>query len=63
VEAAWTFETLVSYHKTAWYHNPENLDLKHHCCEGLKTHKILHVFKVIIHLLQAAISSIHICCI
>jgi len=27
IQAAWTSETLVSYHKTAWRHNPEDLDL------------------------------------
>jgi len=28
VEAAWSCETLLSYHNTTWYHNPEDLDFK-----------------------------------
>jgi len=27
MEAAWSFETSVSYHNTTWCHNPEDLDL------------------------------------
>jgi hypothetical protein len=37
MEAAWTFETMVAYHNTTRRHNPEELDLKHHRRENLKT--------------------------
>jgi len=33
----WTFETLVSYHKTTGRHNPEDLDLNPHRRENLKS--------------------------
>jgi len=36
MEAAWTPETLVSYHDTTWRHNPEDLDLKYHRRKSLK---------------------------
>jgi len=40
--AARTIEFLVSYHNTIQCQDPEDLDLKHHHCESLKT-RILFV--------------------
>jgi hypothetical protein len=31
---------LVPFHNTTWRHSPEDLDLKHHCRESLKTRKL-----------------------
>jgi len=31
---------------STWHHNPADLNLKHHCCESLKTH--MHTFILVI---------------
>jgi len=36
MEAARTFETLVSYHITSWHHNSEELDLDLYSSKNLK---------------------------
>jgi len=46
MQAAWTSETLLSY-STTRRHNPEDLDLKHHRRESLKTRNIIYRYKYV----------------
>jgi hypothetical protein len=58
--SSWKSETLVTYHNTTQRHNTEDLDLKHHRRESLKT-SICNIF--ILNSDEQLGNSIHVPCI